>query len=500
MKSQIADWRLSIGSVAILAIMLLASTTQARSQPASTQPKPSTAPANGPHKPNNCPIVFGRAGNKAVVECVPIQKGVKHVVLRAFGRNWTSPVVVDKFVATVEVPSVRVPTVFSVVDPDDVDFILGELVAYPDRDVEWDKKITLYSCGAPQWFDQWAAATGLPVKGVVVADLASAKLSPADEKGKSLLILGRTATGKDLLDVAKVANDKKVNILVLDADWFGDAAGLVNIAPAQMLAGLVEIAKQHWPQPLKFISHRRPWPGIANRWAWIVDEAGLPLVEEIRPLSPDELALLPAGDPPTHEKAPQFEEKPRMLLSYVSWRELLGRSESAEASLLAMISSAATAKPRECHWHPIWFVNHIWPDPKNCDCPILLAVRSGGFWKRQDLPSAKPDYDGPIYLILDLRGQQKGPATEGMSLSEYCRRGITGAPVVNLIILGDDKMLDEWEWLKLDRAEKTINRPGVVWLSDDELPPSKDNQIRLMLKLTELGVPLAPPKQEEKPK
>jgi len=40
----------------------------------------------------------------------------------------------------------------------------------------------------------------------------------------------------------------------------------------------------------------------------------------------------------------------------------------------------------------------------------------------------------------------------------------------------------------------------VVWLSDDELPPSKDNQIRLMLKLTELGVPLAPPSQQEEKK
>ena len=67
-----------------------------------------------------------------------------------------------------------------------------------------------------------------------------------------------------------------------------------------------------------------------------------------------------------------------------------------------------------------------------------------------------------------------------------------------LLILGDGKMLDEWKWLKLNRANKTIHRQGVVWMSDTELPPSKGSQIRLMLKLTELGVPLFPPGQEEK--
>ena len=61
-------------------------------------------------------------------------------------------------------------------------------------------------------------------------------------------------------------------------------------------------------------------------------------------------------------------------------------------------------------------------------------------------------------------------------------------------------MLDEWEWLKLDRAKKQIGAAGVQWLPDDELPPSKENQIRLMLTLTELGVPLAPPDQEEERK
>jgi len=469
---------------------------------AQARPAASATPAARPAA-MAIPITFARSGRRTEIRLLPFLGGreriEKEVVLTAFGRVWAGPADVVQTSAltrtAMTVPSARVPIVFSIVDRRKR--IVGELVAYPDRDVEWDKKITLYSCGAPGWFSRWASAVGLPVKRIPVAELASAKLTPADEKGKSLLILGGPAAGKDLPDVAKLANGKEGNVLVLAADWFGDAAGDVNVRPRQMLAGLSEIAKQHWPVPMKFSSHCRPWPGITNRWGWIVGENGLPLVEEVRPLSPGQLHVLPAGDPPTYEKEPQVDRTPRMLLSYIPWPEQLGRSESADASFLSLLSAAATAKPRQCRWHPVRFVNGPWPESEGCVCPVLLAVRSGGFWKRQDLPDAKPVYAGPIYLILDLRGRGKGPATGEMSLSEHCRRELQGAPAINLVILGDDRMLDEWEWLKLDRAKKTIHRPGVVWLSNDELPPSRDNRIRLMLKLTALGVPLGTSNNKE---
>ena len=488
-----------------LAPLVLSATASAQSRPADTQGAASTVPVTASHPDSltvPIPITFARSGRQAEAMLLPVLGGrgriEEEVVMTAFGRVWFGPTDVVQTSAVTRtmmtVPNVRVPTMFSIVDRGKR--IVGELVAYPDRDVEWDKKITLYSCGAPEWFDQWASATGLLVKQIAAADLASAKLPPSDDKGKRLLILGHATAGNYLPVVTKIANDMKVNVLVLGAHWFGDAAGPVSVAPAQMLGGLAEVAKQHWPQPLKFASHRRPWSGIANRWAWVLDQNGLPLVEEICPLSSEELRLLPAGESPTYEKQPQFEMLTRILVSNIPWQEQLGRSESADASFLALLSAAAATKARECQWHPVGFVNQAWPEPKDCACPVLLAVRSGGFWRRQDFPDAKPDYVAPIYVILDLRGEDRPPS--GEDLSKQCKQSLEGQPLVVLLILGDDKLLDEWEWLKLDRAKKTIHRPGVVWLSDDELPPSKDNQIKLMLKLTELGVPLAPPSQEEK--
>jgi hypothetical protein len=341
-------------------------------------------------------------------------------------------------------------------------------VAYPDRKVEWDKNITLYSCDAPEWFRQWISATGLPVK-QISNDLTSAKLAPADDKGKSLLILGPPAAGNDLSDVAKLAKDRKVNVLVFYADWiggvslgprwFGDVAGPVSVTPPQMLGGLAEIAKQHWAQPLKFSSHRKCWPGIANRWAWIVDGNGLPLVEQVRP---------PASN---------YVEYPSVFLSYLPWAACLGREELADVVFLKLLSASAGA-----------------------ELPTLLSS-VGVLFPEMDKEAAKKrpvlaaahqplQYVPKHVLVLDVRGDAR-PTAERLTDGESSE----GPP---LLILGDDKMLDEWEWLKLDRVKKTINRPGVVWLSDDELPPSKDNRIRLMLKLTELGVPLMPPKQEEK--
>ena len=89
--------------------------------------------------------------------------------------------------------------------------------------------------------------------------------------------------------------------------------------------------------------------------------------------------------------------------------------------------------------------------------------------------------------ILDLRG--KGTLSE--EEQELFRKTAPGRRTWGgSLILGDDPMLDEREELKLDREKKRIGCNGVVWLPDDELPPSGDSQIRLMLKLTELGVAL----------
>ncbi len=91
----------------------------------------------------------------------------------------------------------------------------------------------------------------------------------------------------------------------------------------------------------------------------------------------------------------------------------------------------------------------------------------------------------------DPRGQIAGGSHRASGGSSGRQGGI-------LLILGDDELLDAWKWLKLDRAKQIVRRPGVVWLSDDELPPSTKNRIRLMSTLTELGVPLAAPGPKEK--
>ncbi|MFB3894644.1 MAG: hypothetical protein ACE15C_21800 [Phycisphaerae bacterium] len=289
----------------------------------------------------------------------------------------------------IQVPSVRVPTVFSIRAnfPDRPGPEIGVLVAYPDRDVEWDRKIELYCSGAPLWLTQWAAATGIPVKQIAHGDMASARMTPADDRGRSLLVPGLWAPCRNMSEAVKLSNDKKVNVLVLDAGWFGDASGPVEVRPSRM-GGLGEVAKQRWPKPLTFAEHRKPWPGIANRREWISAEDGLPLAERI------------------------------------------------------------------------WLAEK---DDKST--PVILS------------------YMGPRQVtIVDLRGTT--------SLSEDERQSVERSSG-KILILGDDKMLEEWEWLKLDRAKKTM-RPGVIWLSDDGLPPSKDGQVRLMMKLTELGVPRRP--------
>ena len=456
---------------------------------------PATQPASQPGGQQTL-IVFARSGGKASVTIPPVNLPSMDLVLRAFGRVWmerTAKNQKEGLRVEFDVPAVRVPTVFSITPAESETPEVAQLVAYPDRDVAWDKKVTLYSTAAPAWFDQWAAASGLPVKKLAAADLASTQLVPADENSKALLILGRVSAGRDFSGAAKIAGNKAANVLVLDAEWFGRPAGPADVVPKHMREGLSEIARQSWPHPLKFASHRHPWPGIANRWAWIVEENGLPLVEEVRPLSTEELGLLPASEPLTYEKEMPPEISPRTIASYLPWHELLGRDESADATLLGLLSSAATESPRKCLWHPVWFKYPAREDVKAKDRPILSAIRSGGFWNRQDHPEGMPDYNAPIYKVLDLRGQKA-------DLPEWIRNNAQQSldpkrsqPKTRLLILGDDPILDDWKWLKLDRTKKTINRPDVIWLSDNELPPSKESQIRLMLKLTELGVPLAVP-------
>jgi len=456
-------------------------------------------PAAKPLAATPAPVTFARGGRQVEVRLLFVlgELGIggtgvfkKEVTLTAFGRTWSEPADVTQTSAasraTITVPGVRVPTVFSVVDRRRR--AVGELVAYPDRDVTWDKKITLYSCGAPAWFDQWASAVGLPVKKFPVADL---PLVPrrilADKKARRLLILGTTS--KDF------SANTKINLLVLHAGWFGKAGGPVRIAPGQMQGGLAGLAGQKWAKPPRFASHRRPYTGLKNRWAWITGEAGSPLVEEIRPLaaSRKERRLFPraTGKPDVLDRKPKPVGIARLVASYLPWQEQLGRNEYADAAFLALLRAAGNAAPRECRWSP---VEIVYPKPADIDRatrPVLRAVRTGRFWRRKGAADAQPEYVAPINIILDLRGTGAARDKRFGNGAKWLNPGAR-QPRTRLVILGDDKVLDQWPWLKMDRSKKQVNTPGVLWLADDELPPSEQNQIKLMLALTQAGVPLAP--------
>jgi hypothetical protein len=90
--------------------------------------------------------------------------------------------------------------------------------------------------------------------------------------------------------------------------------------------------------------------------------------------------------------------------------------------------------------------------------------------------------------VIDLRGAKR-PSAELLKVIS-----VEGARVDEdhpLLILGDDRALDECKWLELDRRETAVIKPaGAAWLPDDALPPSRIARIRAMIAITDFGVPL----------
>ena len=365
-------------------------------------------------------------------------------------------------------PKVRVPVVFRVGPLRDSKVIFSELVVYPDRPAHWDKDTQLAAAGIPDWFDTWSAAMGLPIKKVKdLASLDAGNWRMPEKPG--LLILGRKAAGNSPAVVQQIAAEHEINVLVLEADWFGAAAGPVAVGGGQIRGDLLaRTGEQSWAATLEFRSHRRPAGGLANRWMWTADKANLPLVEK----------LAVVREPWNAARS--------VVASYLPWQEQLGRQETADATLLDLLAAGANASASVL-WRS---VDVVWPkmDAQTArQRPVLSAAVSAAVARR--------DATRSVY-VLDLRGGTRPPHGLLPVLKALEKR--IGAKTDALLILGDDEFLNAWQWLKLDRAKKTCHRPGVVWLSDGELPPSTKTRIRLMLTLSELGVPLAAPGQEEK--
>jgi hypothetical protein len=440
----------------ILPVMLPTAIVNAQSPPAEDRPAATIQPAGAEPWCN-----FGRAGKTMSVRVRPF-KGFDSntVVLRAFGRVWTKPLAIRtvkrKVSANVALPAVRVPTLFGVTPPDDPRQV-GQIIVYPDTNVRWDTKRVVHAAGTPVWFDQWVLAIGLQV--VYPTDAGFKDGWGRSKDKRHVLVLGGRCAGKEFVDALAVAKKHEMNILVLDANWFGGKSGKVAIRPRQMACELAVIRKQKWPEPMLFRSGRLPWSPIANRWAWIGSKDDLPLVEEI-----------------ANQASSQ-----KVVVSYVPWAEQLGRCEAADRTLLDILSAATEpARKLAPRMGDVLYPSQKVLEETKEQRPVLTAASKA--WARafiEDIPSRIP--------VIDLRGGTSPLLEFRKTLERLENRNDDGA---GPLILGDDPLLDNWKWVKIDRKKRVSKRVGVLWLPDDTLPPSKNTQIRLMLILTELGIPL----------
>ncbi len=370
------------------------------------------------------------------------------------------------------VPTVRVPTVFTIVSPSYSNRLLGELVAYPDRNVDWDSKITLYSCGVPSWFDQWADAVGLPLKRIPCTELQEATLVPTEGDGKSLLILGCKSAGNNLADTLRLTRDKKANVIILDAAWLFPGRTTLKLRPGDFLGPLASLNTQTWAKPLSFSRLRIPNRILCNRWA-LAETFPIPSRNRAMPVLPLEvIGFLNAGF--------------WVTVSGIPWQEQLGRREQADELLLEVLKAAATFAPKveTLRQGILLYPEKVVYDPKTMGyCPALACIAQNN-----------DTVDAARVLIVDLRGDCSPPPD---ILDHLTAQVKNMGNQDRLLLIGDDPILDEWKWLKLDREKKIAHQPEVVWIEDDH-PWDNTYEIPLMLKLTTLGVPLAPPEPQEK--
>jgi hypothetical protein len=401
-------------------------------------------------------VSFGRSG--ATVEAaVGAGDGAvpETVILRAFGRQMSQPTAVRAGKVRVRLPLVRVPTAFAIVSADKARREVGRLVAYPPKDVAWDAGATLYAAGTPRWFDQWAKAVALPVERGEQGKLPKIRPDRKRASARRLLIVGAPAAGKGAEHVLALCRGKRINVLVLEAAWFGRGKPVeATVTPPGLARDLAAMRDQKWPVPPRFWVWRRPADAVLNRWAWI-EHKRFPLLEEVP---------LPA-------------RRRRVVLSYVPWQQQLGQKELADVAFLEVLAAASRPARR-------WLIH---PPPSELEAkgrPVLAAAART--WRRHRSLA-------PRAYVLDLRGGESPPKIVAAALG-HLRGDVTAA--TPLLVLGDDPLLKQWDWAKLDRKAQSSKRPGVIWMPADELPSSPEYSVRLMQKLTQYGVPLTSAKEE----
>ncbi len=396
------------------------------------------------------PVSFGRS-SATIEAAIGTGDGAapETVVLSASGRQMSRPTVVRGGKIRVRVPLVRVPTAFVIVSADEARREVARLVAYPPKDVAWDAGATLYAAGTPRWFDQWAKAVALPVRRGDDGKLPDIPSDGRRTSGRRLLIVGAAGAGDDAGRVLALCRSKRINVLVLEAAWFGHGQPVeATVRPADLARDLSAMRDQKWPVPPSFWVGRRPPDAVLNRWAWI-EHQRFPLLEEVP---------LPA-------------RRRRVVLSYVPWQQQLGQKELADAAFLEVLAAASRPARR-------WLIHPPPSELEAKDRPVLAAAVKA--WRRhRSLP--------PRAYVLDLRGAESPPKIVAAALG-HLQGDVTAA--TPLLVLGDDPLLNGWGWAKLDRKARSSKRRGVIWMSADELPSSSEYRVRLMQKLTQYGVPL----------
>jgi hypothetical protein len=419
------------------------------------------------------PIAFAQSGQQITL---PLRhdKGTQEdgsIALWALGQRWGQPLTAKNGAAELTAPKVRVPVVFQVMAGSRDSRVVSELVVYPGPSARWDKNTQLAALGAPDWFNSWSEAVGLPVKKLK-------ELKPSDggnwrtPEKPSLLVLGERAGEADFVATSRIAVECHVNVLVLGIDWFRrneTATREMVVSPKEMTGTLADLREQDWALPPAF-SERGLC--IANRETWIIGPEH-PGVEEIRsPL--------------------RGTDSLRTVFSYIAWQQQLGRSETADGLFLRLL--AATAKgakgraPLDGHWGLLY---PAVKDIRASEQPVLAAALES----EEASHSGEADGAPCRGYVLDLRGKPS-PPEEFFSSSFLKRIQARIGTRSQLLILGDDPGLDRWEWLKLDRAAGRSTRPGVIWWRDSCLPPSIESQLRLMRLFTDWNISLRGNSQE----
>ena len=142
---------------------------------------------------------------------------------------------------------------------------------------------------------------------------------------RRLLVVGARAVGGRSPGLGWLAAQYKLNVLVLDDDWYDSRLALTDRPLAlgpKYLAGA--LGKEPLPQ-----WHRRPASPsgacVANRCTWLAGPEH-PLVEEIR-------------------SSQRGLEPLRTVVSYVPWPQQLGRAEAVDGLLLELMSETAKLRP-----------------------------------------------------------------------------------------------------------------------------------------------------------